>query len=117
MEDLEISPYLTDHRFSKGDRELLFKLRTRTVSVKENFKNAYQNNDMLCELCKLFPCTQSHPTQCPQLKTKMVVDPKLVLCETDVFGHVDKQLIYAKIYRQFWELRETLIQDIRSDTN
>ena len=41
VEDLSIPPYLTDYRFSKEDRELLFKLRSKTVNVKQNFPNAY----------------------------------------------------------------------------
>lgn len=72
--DLTVSPYLSDPRFSKKERELLFKLRSKTVQVKANFKNAYLNNDMLCDLCKLFPCTQSHLLQCPQLNLSLVVD-------------------------------------------
>ena len=76
VEDLSISPYLIDRRFSKENRELLFKLRSKTILVKENFKNAYLNNDMLCELCLLFPCTQSHPLQCPKLNTNLLVDNK-----------------------------------------
>ena len=72
--DLKTSEYLLDHRFNKDERELLFRLRSRTVAVKNNFKNAYYNNDMLCDLCKLFPCTQSHPLQCPTLKIKLIVD-------------------------------------------
>ena len=57
--DLTTSPYLLDSRFSKAERELLFRLRSNTVDVKDHFKHAYQNNDMLCQLCKAFSCTQS----------------------------------------------------------
>ena len=35
--DLTTSPYLMDSRLNKEERELLFKLRSRTVYVKENF--------------------------------------------------------------------------------
>ena len=89
VQDLSISPYLIDGRFSKDTRDLLFKLRSQTVDVKGNFKNAYFNNHMLCDLCLLFPCTQSHPLQCPQLNTKLVVDKKVTLSDKDIFGSVD----------------------------
>ena len=115
VQDLSISPYLIDGRFSKESRELLFKLRSKTMDVKENFKNAYFNNHMLCELCLLFPCTQSHPLQCPQLNIKLVVDKKLTLSDTDVFGSVEKQLLYVNIYKQFWELRETTLSRMKDD--
>ena len=74
MSDLVISPFLMDERFTKSERDLLFKLSSRTVWVKGNFPNAYLGNDMLCELCKLFPCTQAHPLQCPRLKTRIIVE-------------------------------------------
>ena len=53
---LSTSPYLNDSRFTKTERELLFKLRSRTIQVKYNFQNANLQN-MLCELCNLFTCT------------------------------------------------------------
>ena len=106
MSDMKISPYLVDSRFSKEERELLFQLRAKTVSVKENFKNAFLNNNMLCDLCKLFPCTQSHPLQCPLLKTRIMVDKKLDLSDKFLYGDVDQQLVYVKIYKQFRDLRE-----------
>ena len=77
VEDHNISEYLIDSRFSKENRELLFKLRSKTVFVKSNFSSAYFNNDMLCDLCLLFPCKQSHPLQCPQLTKNLLVDKKL----------------------------------------
>ena len=55
VEDFSISQYLLDARFSKEEREILFKLRSKTIQTKDNFPNAYLNNNMLCELCQLFP--------------------------------------------------------------
>ena len=104
-----MSPYLLDPKFRKDERELLFKLRSKTVFVKDNFKNAYQNNDMLCELCKMFTCTQTHPLQCPELIINLVVDKTLNLNESFLFGSVDQQLIYVKIYKQFWDMRENIL--------
>ena len=77
--------------------------------MKENFKNAYINNNMLCDLCKLFPCTQAHPLQCPMLKTRIIVDTKLNLNDKFLYGDVDQQLVYVKIYKQFWDFRVELI--------
>ena len=74
VEDLGMSPYLLDSRFNQVEREMLFQLRSRTISTKENFPNAYLNNDMLCQLCKLFPCTQFHILQCSSLVTSIIVD-------------------------------------------
>jgi hypothetical protein len=77
--------------------------------VKDDFRNAYLDNDMLCDLCKLFPCTQAHPLQCPQLMTTMIVDKKLNINDNFIYGDMDQQLVYVKIYKQYWELREQLL--------
>ena len=115
MNDLTISQYLLDSRFSKAERELLFRLRSKTVDVKENFKHAYQNNDMLCQLCKLFSCTQAHVLQCPKLITRILVDTKIQLSESFVYGNVDQQLLYVKIFKEFWDLRAKLLEEIKNE--
>ena len=115
MRDMRISPYLQDSRFSKCERELLFKLRSKTVWVKGNFPNAYLENNMLCELCKLFPCIQSHPLQCPKLTSSLIVEKKLHISETFIYGNVDQQLLYVKIYKQYWDLREKRIKEQSED--
>ena len=112
---VETSPYLLDNRFSKSERELLFRLRSRTVDVKENFKNAYLHNDMLCQLCKMFRCTQSHVLQCPQLKTRMLVDSMCQLSENDIYGNVDQQLLYVKIFKEFWDLRAKILEERKKE--
>ena len=112
VSDMKTSEYLLDGRFSNQERELLFSLRSKTVLVKENFKNAYQNNNMLCELCQLFSCTQSHPLQCPKLNTKIIVDKKIKLTEQFIYGDVDQQLLYVKIYKQFWDLRTEMLSKL-----
>ena len=116
VRDMEISPYLVDSRFLKEEREILFKLRSRTISVKQNFQNAYMNNDMLCDLCQLFPCTQSHPLQCPVLSSTLIVDKNINLRDSFVYGTVEQQLLYVKIYKHFWDLRDKLLKE-KNGTN
>ena len=111
VKDFSISEYLIDRRFSKEERELLFRLRSKTVDVKENFKNAYVNNNMLCELCAMFLCTQMHILPCPKLTISLVVDQNLRLSEKCVYGTLDQQLIFVKIYNQFWKLRGKIMND------
>ena len=48
VKDTNTSLYLLDDRFSKDERELFFRLRSKTVAVKGNFPNAYLNKDILC---------------------------------------------------------------------
>ena len=66
---------------------------------------------MLCQVCKLFKCTQAHVLQCPRLKTKILVDSHCQLSENDIYGNVDKQLLYVKIYKEFWDLRARILEE------
>ena len=62
-EDLKCSSYLINPKFTAKEAKLLFKFRTHMYSVKENFENLYEQN-MLCDLCRVTKCSQSHLFQC-----------------------------------------------------
>ena len=61
--ELQTAEYLLNQRFSKTEKQLLFRLRRKTLDVKQNSKNVHKNP--WCTSCKLFPETQSHLLQCP----------------------------------------------------
>ena len=63
--DLTTSPYLTDSRINKDERELLFKLRSKTVYSRIN--------------------------------------------ESFIFGTLEQQVLFVKIYKQFWDMGESLL--------
>ena len=75
---------------------MLFKLRSETINVKKNFANAYLNNDMLCDLCHVLSGT-------------LVVDKSVDLIEKFIYGTVEQQVVYVKIYKHFWDLREKIL--------
>ena len=102
---LSTSPYLNDSRFTKTERELLFKLRSRTIQVKYNFQNANLQN-MLCELCNLFTCTQEHVLTCPVLTQHCTIVNTMSVEHNFIYGNVDQQLMYTRIYSQFWDARK-----------
>lgn len=103
---LEREKYFDDQRFSRSDVELLFKLRTRMVDVKNNFSNKY-GTDIACKLCKVQVECQEHLLKCEVLKTKVDV-PSHVVYE-DIFNHVDKQLEAVKILKQLLREREIIL--------
>ena len=107
--DLSTADYLTDGRFSKYERELLFKLRSRTIQVKNNFQNGNLEN-LFCDLCKLFTCTQEHVLSCPEITKKVRIVNTTQVEHSDIFGNVDQQLTYIKIYSQFWSERQSLLE-------
>ena len=105
---LVTATYLLDSRFSKSERELLFKLRSKTLKVKSNFRNGNQEN-MFCDLCNLFRCTQEHPLSCPVLTQKCRILDTAEIKHSNIYGSVDQQLTYTKIYSEFWNTRQDIL--------
>ena len=102
--------YLVDEKFSKSEAQLLFKLRSKTLNVKMNFSQMYSDN--LCRVCKLFPESQSHLLQCPDIlpKLKLLSNTEKIE-EKYIYGDIYKQLKVVKIYLKVLEIREELLED------
>ena len=45
----------------------------------------------------------------------MVVDNKLKLNENYLYGNVEQQLVYVKIFKLFWDLREKIVAEQSDD--
>ena len=117
-EKLQIASYLIDHRLTRTEQQLLFRLRTRTLSVKMNFENMHSN--LYCSTCKLFPETQAHLLQCPEIvkEMKTIVQDNCRLNEDDIYANLDKQIKITKIYTEILEIREKLMsKEDSSQTN
>ena len=100
-----------DSIFNSKKKQLLFKLRSRTLNVKQNFKNDNQNP--WCTSCGLFQETQAHPLQCPALVQNLnyLKGKTSTLNESDVYGSTEKQLIIVNIYNDILEVRENLSEN------
>ena len=79
------------------------------------FSECILENNMQCDLCKLFLCIQPHPLQCPKLTSSLIVDKNLHISETFVYGNDDQQLLYVKIYKQYWDLKEQKVKEQNED--
>jgi hypothetical protein len=93
----------------------LFKLRSKTLDVKENFRGL--NNNPWCISCGLFPETQSHLLQCPQLVIGLKY-PNLKtsrLNENFIHGNMEQQQMIEKIYSEVLEIRENFLQTLEND--
>ena len=64
-ENLKSADYIQSPLFSTKEKELLFKLRSKTLEVKQNFPGQY--GSPWCLSCGLFQETQSHLLQCPEI--------------------------------------------------
>ena len=112
-DDIKRAEYIKSPRLSHKEKILLFKLRSRTLDVKENFKN--QHKDMLCISCGLFPETQSHLLQCPELVAKLSHIIGNNISENQIYGSVDQQEIIVKVYSDILEVREKLLNNYIED--
>ncbi len=59
--------YFNDKRFSPDLATLIFKFRTRTYMVKNNFRNNYCNTNIICPLCNKEEDNQEHLFQCEKI--------------------------------------------------
>ena len=107
---LRTASYLVYQRLTKYEQQLLFRLRTKTLDVKMNFDRLHA--DIYCSLCKLFPETQSHILQCPDvvpnMKTPVISNHSLN--EADIYGNLDKQVQIVKIYSEALDIRNKLMK-------
>ena len=101
--------YLIDDRFSKPEANLLFKLRSKTLNLRMNYENQHSNT--LCQICGLFPESQAHLLQCPQIAPKLKLVSKEVMDESFIYGNADRQLTIVKIYMQVMEIRGKILEE------
>ena len=107
-QELKTAEYLNSPKFNTKQKQLLLRLRSRTLDVKMNFPG--QHKDMLCISCTLFPESQGHLLQCPQLVTKLnyLSGKTSKLNEYDIYGNIEKQQITVNIYSDILEVRENM---------
>ena len=110
--DVKQADYLQENRFTTMEKQLLFKLRSYTLDVKQNFKGQHKNP--WCSSCGLFQETQGHLLQCPALVTNLnyLSGKRSKLNENFVYGNVEQQEIMVKIYSDILEAREKLKQSL-----
>ena len=108
--EVKQADYLQENRFTTIEKQLLFKLRSYTLDVKQNFKGQHKNP--WCSSCGLFQETQGHLLQCPALVTNLqyLSGKRSKLNENFVYGNIKQKEIMVKIYSDILEAREKLKQ-------
>ena len=103
-----MAAYLKDPSLTSVEKKLLFILRSKTLDVKQNFQG--QNQNPWCSSCGLFPETQKHLLQCPQIVPKLsyLYGKTSTLNENFVYGNIVQQKMMVKIYTDILEIRENL---------
>ena len=101
--------YLLSKNLSIGEAQTLFKLRTRMVDVKDNFKNGQKEN-MWCKTCQIFKETQQHLLDCPTLRSRTKTLVKFEeLDHKMIFGTLEEQETFAKSYHIILQARKDLL--------
>ena len=103
--------------FLNEEVSMLHALRSRTTECKENFKQKYMHSDLLCLLCQNKNEDQQHLLKCSILKTKFKSEQLMVnkVNYENIFSaDVNKQKEIAALYLEVFKLRNTLINEIRS---
>ena len=110
-DESKTAEYIKSPRFSLKEKRLLFKLRSKTLDVKANFR--HQHQDTWCISCGLFEETQSHLLQCSKIIKKLsyVVGHISKFSENDIYGSLQKQEIIIKVYSDILDIREKLKQN------
>ena len=78
------------------------------VNLKQNFPG--QTRNPWCTSCGLFPETQSHLLQCPEIVPKLgyLHGKTSKLNENLIYGNINQQQMIVKIFSDILEVRENL---------
>ena len=105
-DELKCSQYLMNSKFTSSEAKNLFKFRTHMYSVKENFENLHRN--MLCDLCYVSNCSQSHLFQCPIIRAFVPeIEVKGIKYEF-IFGKTNEMKLVANILEKICKIREVV---------
>ena len=101
--DYSLKDYLTSHKLSIKEKQILFKLRTRMIDVKANYPSMYKQ-ELFCSLCESKSIeNQQHLLDCPSLKINSCTQIQY----SDMFSeNIEKQIEAAKHWNNVLKIRE-----------
>ena len=88
---------MTDSRFTLKNIQVLFKLRTRMVQVKANFKSGLDS--LICDVCNIEEDSQFHLLNCEELlnQCEALYNDDSVEYD-DIFSNTEKQLKAVNLF-------------------
>ena len=109
-EKFSSAKYLFSKKLNVREIQTLFRLRSRTLNVKDNHKSSYKEN-MWCRTCHLFSETQEHILHCSIIRDKvkhLSIDFNSVSYNM-IFGSMDNQEKLIKIYQIMVQARNDIL--------
>ena len=109
FEGFKPANYLMSRNLTTKEVQTLFSLRSRMIDVKANFPSTNQDN-LWCKLCFLFPETQQHLLECPEvrIRTKHIIEFKALDYQM-LFGNLKNQEKITKNFQIILEARNDLL--------
>ena len=112
--NLEGAPHYNNSKFTPDLCNLIFRFRTRTFLVKNNFRNNYVNTNILCPLCETCEDNQGHVFQCVKILEK--ADQEIDCDIDDIFCEDEEKLFtVATTLKRLVNIREMLIEPEEAD--
>ena len=107
-ENMKPAKFLSSRNLNPSEIRTLFRLRSRTISVKDNQSSSYKGN-MSCRTCFLSPETQEHVFLCSEIR-KMLPDINYDEVKYQmIFGKLEDQEKFTKIYHLILEARTDMM--------
>ena len=99
---------LVSNKLNSNEAKLLFKINSRMLGVKANFKDKFKNN-LVCQACLSHIDTQEGILICSALNTENNATKY-----SDLFSHdLDIVVPALKQFRALWRKREALLSNIK----
>ena len=108
----QVQPYLLTNKLSLVEKQTLFRLRCRQVQCKSNFKSSHKE-DMKCIFCMKEDSIDSeiHYLECEIILDKKDLQPEIRIVQYgDIFGDIDCQVRFVKVWRKIEEHRSKLVK-------
>ena len=104
----DMQEYLSCQELSTLDKQILFKLRTKMLWIKTNFKSMHRV-DLSCSMCedKKSEESENHLLKCPILVNHQDMMKEIgQVGYNDVFKDITKQQLAVKVFKQIMKIYE-----------
>ena len=108
-QEQKMQEYLTTELLSKREKQLLFRLRSRTTPNKTNYKAKYLNN-LSCTLCEIpdLEESESHLLCCDYLTSIPELAQELLTIQyEDIYKSLPSQIKAVKVWSKIFKIYES----------
>ena len=104
----ELQPYLTTSLLTQSEKELLYLLRSKCHSSKNNFRKLHKNNTQCQFQCGTAEDQRHTFSKCKHLVNK--INNSLLVQYEHIFGTLDEQIEVMKIFAKIEQLRNHIMK-------